>query len=122
MSARPPAVPVPINSSGQVTPNFPIVHQSVPAVDPGMMVAMSQVKIPTLEGLKISQIKSFRTAYSRYESKCPVENWKRLPGQLLLPEHLLTVARINGIDDLDDLRKMEVDAFLLLYVEYITRL
>ena len=80
-------------------------------VDPGMMVAMSQVKPPMLEGLKISEIKAFYIAYRRYSSRCVVPQWKRKPGQLVLPEHLLTIATVNGLGDVDFLRDMEDEEF-----------
>jgi hypothetical protein len=83
------------------------------AIDPGMLVAMSQVKPPTLEGLKINQIKAFRIAYRRYEAKCLVEAVKRLPGQLVLPDHLIIIARTNGIDDITDVRDAPAEAFFM---------
>jgi hypothetical protein len=89
-----------------------------PAVDPGMLVAMSQVKPPTLEGLKINQIKAFRIAYRRYEAKCLVAQFKRLPGQLVLPEHLVIIARTNGIDDIEDVRDATVEDFF----QYLCRI
>ena len=81
MRANPVPAVVPMPMTVPVAQHNP---RREPVVDPGMMVAMSQVKTPTLEGLKIAQIK----AYRRYESKCIVAYWKRLPGQLVLPEHL----------------------------------
>ena len=82
-----------------------------PPVDPGMMVAMSQVRPPTLEGLKVSQIKAFRLAYRRYASKCPVPQWVRLPGQLTLPEQLVTIATFNNVNDIEELKTLEEEEF-----------
>ena len=109
------AVPAPVPEP--VLRHVPMpMHDAVrrePVVDPGIMVAMSQVKTPTLDGLKIAQIKAFRVAYRRYESKCIVAHWKRLPGQLVLPEHLLTIARVNGIIDVDEVRDKPVSDFFV---------
>jgi len=80
-------------------------------LDPGSMVAMAQVRPPTLEGLKIAQIKAFRLAYKRYVSKVPMVQWVRLPGQLVLPEQLATVAAFNGIGDIEDLKQLPEDQF-----------
>ena len=69
-------------------------QQKHPLIDPGSMVAMAQVRPPTLEGLNIKQIKTFKLAYRRYVSKVLVPQWIRLPGQLVLPEQLITIATL----------------------------
>ena len=89
----------------------PRTTQSI--MDPGSMVAMAQIKPPTLEGLKIAHIKSFRLAYRRYASKVPVQSWIRLPGQLVLEEHLVSIAAINDMKDVQSLQCLEADQFFL---------
>jgi len=98
----------------QIIPQFaaqPAVGGLQPPLDPGSMVAMAQIRPPTLEGLKVNQIKAFRLAYKRYVSKVPVANWVRLPGQLVLPEQLITISTFNGIGDIDDLKQMDEEQF-----------
>ena len=90
---------------------IPAVVNPNPPIDPGMMVAMSQIRPPTLEGLKIQQIKTFKLAYRRYASKVPVVQWVRSPGQLALSEQLVTIAAFNGIGEVNDLRLMEEEQF-----------
>ena len=101
----------------------PYVNHAIPPyygppqqhVNPGTLLAMSQVRTPTLEGLRVPQIKSFRLAYRRYASKCPSPTWVRLPGQFVLQEHLETIATLNSIDDLQVLKNMmEADFFICL--------
>jgi hypothetical protein len=87
------------------------VRHAVPDVDPGRMVAMSQVKVPVLEGLSAAHIKSFRMAYQRYSARCVVNDWKQKPGSLVTPDHLLVIASRNGILDLDVLRELPEDQF-----------
>jgi hypothetical protein len=72
-------------------------------VDPGSLVAMSQVKPPTLEGLAASQIKAFRSAYRKYAARCVVTKWKQHPGKLVTPEQLSVVAFAHGLSDPSDL-------------------
>jgi len=88
-------------------------QQQHPLIDPGSMVAMAQVRPPTLEGLNIKQIKTFKLAYRRYVSKVPVPQWIRLPGQLVLPEQLITIATLNNIGDIEDLKRMPEEQFFM---------
>jgi hypothetical protein len=105
-------------------PNFPHRNQAMPPYqapayhppaqyDPGMMLAMAQVKLPMLDGLKIDQIKSFRLSYRRYVAKCPAIDMVRPPGQFVLPEHLLAISTLNGIGDLDHLKHMAEEEFFM---------
>jgi len=80
-------------------------------VDPGRMVAMSQVKAPLLEGLSAAQIRNFRVMYRRYSARCVVNEWRQLPGTLVTPEHLLVIASRNGIYDLEELRTLGEEEF-----------
>jgi hypothetical protein len=90
---------------------IPIQMQYQPQLDAGSMVAMAQIRPPTLDGLKIAQIKAFRLAYKRYVSKVPMVHWVRLPGQLALPEQLITISTFNGIGDIEDLKQLPEDQF-----------
>jgi len=73
-------------------------RQVLPEIDPGSVMAMSQVKIPMLEGLSTAQIKKFRSAYRNYSARCVVNAWKKSAVSLLTDVQLKGVASANDID------------------------
>jgi len=93
------------------------VHQAVnvqaPAqvpVNPGLWIAMSSLKAPTLQGMKIPQIKSFRLEYKRYQAKCIMPEFLQPPGRLVLADHLAIIAQANSLT-VQEIQTLSVDDF-----------
>ena len=103
-----------------VLPLAPIQGQGM--VDPGMWIAMSQVRPPTLLGIQTKQIKQLRLEYSRYEARCILPQFKQHPGRLVLADQLAIIARSNGLPDNAAVLALTVDDFSKLYVRCITLL
>jgi hypothetical protein len=93
------------------------VHQAVnvqaPAqvhVNPGLWIAMSSLKAPILQGIKIPQIKSFRLEYKRYQAKCIMPKFLQPPGRLVLADHLAIIAQANSLT-VQEIQTLTVDDF-----------
>jgi hypothetical protein len=95
-----------------VTQPYPVFAPM--AFDPMYMMAMQNVRSPTLKDLDLASIKKFRIDYKNYLVKLPrIPNMPIVrvpPGMFLIDEHLEIISGYSSYD-VDELQQLSVNAF-----------